>query len=265
VTLFHAERFQQRFARHSHEEYALGVITSGVLGFNYLGAHHLAGAGEVNLVVPGEMHTGQPELGEAWSYRMFYIQPALLQNIARQSGRDRGALPFFKPGVIKDRVLAATIIGLHHDLDAGLIAPLEAQSRWIALLAAWLRRYGESRRMAHRISQHAPDVARVREFLDDCWQQKPALDELAALAGLSPYQLLRGFVRQYGLPPHAYLIQQQVREARRLLDRGASICDAACACGFTDQSHLHRHFKRIWGVTPGQYRNFVQDGSRKQH
>jgi AraC-like DNA-binding protein len=265
VTLFHAEQFQQRFSRHSHDEYALGVITRGVLGFNYLGEHHLAGAGEVNLVVPGEIHTGQPELGEAWSYRMFYLQPALLQDIARESGCDRGALPFFKPGVIKDRTLAATIIGLHQDLDATWVAPLEAQSRLIALLAAWLGRYSEARRAPKRNSHQVPDVGRVREFIDDCWQRKPALNELAAMAGLSPYQLLRAFVRQYGLPPHAYLIQQQVRAARRLLDRGEPIAEVAHACGFTDQSHLHRHFKRIWGVTPGQYRNFVQDRGRKRH
>jgi AraC-like DNA-binding protein len=105
----------------------------------------------------------------------------------------------------------------------------------------------------------------VREFLDDCWQGKPTLSELAAVVQLGPYQLLRAFVRSYGLPPHAYLIQRQLREARRLLDTGSSIADVAHSCGFADQSHLHRHFKRTWGVTPGQYRNFVQERGLTRH
>jgi AraC-like DNA-binding protein len=260
VTLFRAEHIQQRFARHSHEEYAIGVITHGVLGFDYRGEYHLAGAGEVNLVVPGEIHTGEPALGADWSYRMFYLQPALLQEIARQTGRDNADLPFFQAGVLKDRNLAALGLELHNDLDAQRIGPLEAQSRLIALLAAWIRRYAE--RVATRIPVNTPDVARVRDFLDECWHQKPALAELAQMLELSPYQLLRAFMRQYGLPPHAYLIQRQIREAKRLLDQGLPIADAACAAGFADQSHLHRHFKRVWGITPGQYRNFVQDGRR---
>jgi AraC-like DNA-binding protein len=265
ITMFRAEHFQQRFARHSHEEYALGVITSGVLGFQYRGEYVRAGAGEVNVVVPGEIHTGEPALGDDWGYRMFYIEPALMHDIARQLGRRDGHLPFFRAGVIKDPVLAATIAGLHVDLDAGLASELEAQSRLTTLLAAWIKRHGEAIRRAPLASNHTPDVARVREFLDDCWQRKPALSELAALAQLSPYQLLRAFVRRYGLPPHAYMIQRQLREARRLLDAGSSIADVAHACGFADQSHLHRHFKRTWGVTPGQYRNFVQERGRPRH
>jgi AraC-like DNA-binding protein len=265
ITMFRAEHFQQRFARHSHDEYALGVITSGVLGFEYRGEYVRAGAGEVNVVVPGEIHTGEPTLGDDWGYRMFYIEPAMMRDVAGQLGRGEEHLPFFRAGVIKDALLAATVVGLHLDLDAQRISQLEAQSRLIALLAAWTRRHGEVIRRPLCAPTHAPDVAGVREFLDECWHRKPTLNDLAAIAQLSPYQLLRAFVRSYGLPPHAYLIQRQLREARRQLDAGMSIADVAHACGFADQSHLHRHFKRTWGVTPGQYRNFVQERGRARH
>jgi AraC-like DNA-binding protein len=262
VTLFHADHFQQRFARHTHDEYALGVITSGVLGFDYRGAHHLAGRGEINLVAPGEAHTGQPERGDHWSYRMFYIQPALVAEAAVQSGRGRDT-PFFPAGVIRDEALAATVIQLHHDLGARRIEALEAESRLIALLATWLQRHGEKPPPVKTLV-HSQNVARVREFLDECGSDKPALGGLAALVDLSPYQLLRAFTRQYGLPPHAWLIQRRVRESQRLLDRGVSVVDAAASTGFADQSHLNRHFKRILGFTPGQYRNFVQEGRRQR-
>jgi AraC-like DNA-binding protein len=252
VTLFRADRIRQKFSRHAHEEYALGVITGGVLGFDYRGESLLAGRGEVNLVVPGEAHTGHPALGEDWSYRMFYIQPAVLREVA-------GSLPFFKSGVIQDRALAASVLSLHNDLTACGVQPLETQSRWIALLAQWIRTHGEKRQAAERMARHTPNVERVREFLDDCWDRKPALNELAQLAGIDAYQLIRAFTRRYGLPPHAYLIQCQVREAKRLLDEGTPLVDVAAAACFADQSHLNRHFKRIWGLTPGHYRNFVQD------
>jgi AraC-like DNA-binding protein len=258
VTLFRAEHFQQRFSRHTHDEYALGVITSGVLGFNYRGAHHLAGRGEINVVVPGEVHTGQPELGDHWSYRMFYLAPALVADIARQTGRERGE-PFFPAGVIRDTSLARTVAQLHVDLGGNQIGALEAESRLIALLATWTRRHGE-KQLSTRASVHAQHVARVREFLDDCGSENPSLASLARLADLSSYQLLRAFMRQYGLPPHAWLIQRRVRDARELIGRGVAVAEAAASAGFADQSHLNRHFKRILGFTPGRYRNFVQEG-----
>lgn len=256
ATLFHADHLRQRFTRHVHDEYALGVITRGVLGFDYRGSYHLAGTGEINLVVPGEVHDGHPALGETWSYRMFYLPPRRVCDIARQMGGG-DALPFFRTGVIQDPALAVRVATLHRDALAPHHSALEIQSRLVALLAEWIRRYGETGRAPPSAPAVSPNLARVRDFLEACWQQKPALDTLAGLAALSPYHFLRAFTRQYGLPPHTYLLQRQVREARRLLDDGWAIADAAFAAGFADQSHLNRHFKRTLGVTPGQYRDAI--------
>lgn len=258
VTLLRGEYLQQRLARHAHEEYALGVVTRGGLGFQYRGAAHLAGPGELNIVVPGEAHTGHPALDEFWSYRTFYIAPELMREVDAELGTPARSLPFFAAGVLKDPVLAAGVLDLHRDIDGGAAAPIEMQSRFLALIAAWIRRHGERARRAP-VSIHAANVVRVREYLDDCWRERPVLAQLAAMVDLSSFQLLRAFEREYGVPPHAYLIQRQVREAKRMLERGVAIAEVAHSCGFADQSHLNRHFKRIWGVTPGRVRNFVQE------
>jgi AraC-like DNA-binding protein len=80
------------------------------------------------------------------------------------------------------------------------------------------------------------------------------LARLADVAGLDAFSLLRGFARAYGLPPHAWLIQERVRRAQALLRKGIALADAAVDVGFADQSHLNRHFKRVLGITPGSYR-----------
>ncbi|HYM70106.1 MAG TPA: helix-turn-helix transcriptional regulator, partial [bacterium] len=65
--------------------------------------------------------------------------------------------------------------------------------------------------------------------------------------------LCRTFHREVGLPPHAYQTQVRVERARSLLRNGVPIAEAAAAVGFYDQAHLTRQFKRVIGVTPGQY------------
>ena len=89
----------------------------------------------------------------------------------------------------------------------------------------------------------------------------PALAEIAAETGLSRYQLVRSFRTEVGMPPYAWLAQHRVRMARALLEQGCRPAEVAALTGFADQAHLTRWFRRVVGVTPGVYRNSVQDRS----
>ncbi|MCY9665536.1 helix-turn-helix transcriptional regulator [Paenibacillus alginolyticus] len=76
---------------------------------------------------------------------------------------------------------------------------------------------------------------------------------LAAAAHVSSSHLVRLFREAMGLPPHQYVLQERIRKAQQLLLGGNAIHDVAVTLGFSDQSHLHRHFKRIIGVTPREF------------
>lgn len=102
--------------------------------------------------------------------------------------------------------------------------------------------------------QHEPlAVRRVRDFIQANYADNVSLDDLSACSGLSPFHLLRTFRRAIGMPPHAYLRQIRVEQAKQLLAVGTPIAEAAAAAGFVDQSHLNRLFKKILGMTPGAY------------
>jgi AraC-like DNA-binding protein len=79
------------------------------------------------------------------------------------------------------------------------------------------------------------------------------LAELASICGVTPFHLIHSFRASFGIPPHAYLTQVRARRAREMLIRGNPLSSVAYMCGFSDQSHLTRVFKRIYGVTPGVY------------
>ena len=81
------------------------------------------------------------------------------------------------------------------------------------------------------------------------------LAQLAGEVGLSPSHFETLFRRSTGLSPHQYLIRCRVERARDLLGDGTvTLSQVAARCGFSDQSHLGRHFKRLVGMTPGAYR-----------
>ena len=116
-------------------------------------------------------------------------------------------------------------------------------------------------RVLHRHAAHgalaggaSPPVMKAVRRLDAAPEVPTSLAELAALSGVSRFQLLRGFAREIGTTPHAYLVQHRVRLARRLLAAGRSAADAALLVGFADQSHMTRAFVRQFGITPGRYK-----------
>jgi AraC-like DNA-binding protein len=94
------------------------------------------------------------------------------------------------------------------------------------------------------------EVRQVRERLADELLAPPTLAELAAMTGLSTYQVLRRFEKTYGVPPHAWLVLQRSERARHLIRHGAGLAEAAAASGFSDQSHMTRIFTRQFGFTP---------------
>jgi AraC-like DNA-binding protein len=76
---------------------------------------------------------------------------------------------------------------------------------------------------------------------------------LSRSCGLSRYQLIRGFKGEFGLTPHAYIVQRRLALARRLIRAGRELAEVAIEAGFCDQSHLARCFTRQFGVPPNRY------------
>ena len=96
----------------------------------------------------------------------------------------------------------------------------------------------------------------VLEYLEEHLDAAPTLAEIAAVAGLNPYHVARQFKAATGLPPHQYVILRRVERAKQLLQAGPdlSLAEVALSAGFSDQSQLSHHFKRLVGVTAGQFR-----------
>ncbi len=89
------------------------------------------------------------------------------------------------------------------------------------------------------------------DYIGDNLQRDLKLAEIAGAAHMSPYHFSRLFKRSTGLSPHRYLIERRVQRAKELLCGSTlPIVEIALLCGFANQSHLNRHFKRLLGVSP---------------
>ena len=98
-------------------------------------------------------------------------------------------------------------------------------------------------------------LRRVGEYVEAHLSDAVDLATLAGVAGLSIHHFAREFKQSVGIAPHHYLIRNRVERAQNMLAQtDLSLSDIAYAVGFSDQSHLARHFRQMLGVTPGQFR-----------
>ena len=96
-------------------------------------------------------------------------------------------------------------------------------------------------------------IQRVLRHISENLHRALTLSELANLAGLSIWRFATVFRQQVGVAPHRYICRLRLARAQALIRQGVSVASAASEAGFYDQSHLARHFKNVFGVTPGQY------------
>ncbi|UIY31505.1 AraC family transcriptional regulator (plasmid) [Neorhizobium galegae] len=80
------------------------------------------------------------------------------------------------------------------------------------------------------------------------------LAELAQLCGLRTSQFAHGFKRSTGIAPYEWLLRRRIERAKESLLWGSKLSEVAVACGFADESHLTRMFRRVVGVAPGAWR-----------
>jgi AraC-like DNA-binding protein len=93
----------------------------------------------------------------------------------------------------------------------------------------------------------------IKEYLRAHFDRRVRLQELTDLTGLSKAYLIRSFHRLVGMPPCEWLLQIRIDIARQRLKHGCDIRALAAELGFANQSHFHRRFKRVAGLTPAAY------------
>lgn len=237
------------FVRHMHDQFGIGLLVHGAQRSASGRSQVEAVAGDLISVNPAEVHDGAPVGGAGRRWHMLYFKPGWIADVLDDMAADAGrpAREFAYP-VLRSRLAAALFRALYQSVaGAGECADCLAIDETLPLLIAHL--------LDHTPASPVPDNAasRAKAMIDDAPLASVSLATLATEAGLSRFQLVRAFARLTGLTPHAYLVQQRIQRARRLIAAGIPLAEASFASGFADQSHMTRCFVSSFGYSPGKY------------
>ncbi|HEY1931649.1 MAG TPA: AraC family transcriptional regulator [Acetobacteraceae bacterium] len=257
LSLLHADFSTHEYAPHSHDglviamtEHGGAIIRSGIQTFE---------------ARPALLFVSNPAVAQAawmgrsrrWMYRSLYLAEPALSEVRRQVGMVHQ--PHFVRSAIDDAELRKDFLSLHRALSDA-----RDEFRDLELLISTFGRlfvrHGAGQGRVETVPTDRRHLHQVLELMHQEFRDSIRLMDLAKTAGLTVFQLIGLFRHATGLTPHSYLVQLRLNAARQQLKQGVSLAEAATASGFYDQSALTRHFKRSYGITPGQFAAAIRSG-----
>jgi AraC-like DNA-binding protein len=232
-----------------HEGFTLCRVLAGPeVAWRCGKATHRRSIERAMVVGPGELHVDCAAQPAGASLQILRIPAAIVEAAANVREAETFAL---NDHSTSDGALLEALASLHASIEERADVA-EVRSRLGECLRYLVRmcRSTETRRIE---SEEHVVLKRARRFMQEHVGESTTLDDLAACARTGKYHLVKLFRRHLGCPPQAYLMHMRASRARTLLLRGSPCGVVAHECGFCDQSHLNRWFKRIYGVNPGLY------------
>jgi AraC family transcriptional regulator len=188
-----------------------------------------------------------------------FLEPELVARVALETFELDPARASVHPlnGLNLPRVRAA-MLAVNDELTTDATGGGLAAESLANLLAVHLIRNASTSHAPARRTDGALPHRKLRAVVECIEEQLDAnltLDLLAAAAHLSAYHFARQFKAATGLSPHQYVIARRIERAKEILlsKSDLSLAEIATLVGFSDQSQLTRHFKRLIGVTPGRF------------
>jgi AraC family transcriptional regulator len=213
-------------------------------------------AGDIYLVP----HTVLTAWRVAGSYDILHLSlaPAYLTTVALHAfDIDPAKVELIERVTVRDPLLLQIGLAFQAELlSRGLAGRLYVESLTTTLALHLLRQHAvfPQQTSASLGKLDAMRLRRIVDYIDAYLAHDLSLPAIAAVANLSPYHFARLFKHTMGQSLHQYVIAQRLRTARRLIETSAlSLAEIAAQVGFADQSHLTRHFKRVYGVPPATF------------
>ncbi len=240
------------FQKHSHNAYSVAAVVEGKSKVIIGNKEYIGTDGDVVIINPGTIHSCNPAQDTCWSYYLFYFDRDWFEKMYMNfAGLENIAEVHFKNNVFKSKEISDTLIDLYSLFEENEILPVIFEDKLTELLGKIFTLTTIEEESENKNIPEALEA--VRNYIEDHYVDKISLEELSDFSGISQFHLLRLFRNYTGLAPHSYLLRHRIERSREMIPGNNSVADVAIECGFSDQSHFIRYFKKYVGCTPGEY------------
>lgn len=242
------DKTYHHFPKHYHETYSIALLTDGAKDFRTNSIRCTLDGTNIVTMNPGEIHSGDSLTENGWKQVVILFDSHSGRRFAEENGLRQKDLTFSRT-VKDDYRFRSSVLNICKMVD-NADSDIEKDSLHESLMGELFS--SEKVFTCDTKYSNNAGVNRAIALMTDEPDGRHTLDSLAKTACMSKFHFIRTFCEATGVTPHAYLNITRVERAKGLLLRGGvSITEAAHMCGFADQAHLNRAYKKIYGTTPG--------------
>lgn len=243
ITALKASINKFSYKKHAHEEYAIGVTLKGVQDYSLDGSSLKSYENGIMLFNPEQIHDGKAEhYKEGLDYVMLYIKPELFLE-----GLEKKEIVKFSNPIIYDEKIKQDILNLNsailNEKDESICSEL-----YLNLIDNFSSK--------DFLSQYKNETELIKKAKEMMYYELDNVLDLEAMSkefNISKFQFIRIFKSNTNLSPYQYFLNAKLIHAKKYLDTTKDLYGCVVEFGFTDLSHLNRHFKKVYGVTAYEY------------
>jgi len=244
---------------HQHPELTLTAIDIGEMNILFDDKTDRLSPAHISVVNPYEVHCATLSDTESFGCYVLYLHESWCLTLQKALFKDLKEYAKLKNTLIYNEDMYKKFISVCRLLlreDVLLLEKEEALVQFVSSLFLDECDISDSNELDEKNSKIAK---KIKDYIEDNAEQDLVLKEIADAMGLSVVHVLRVFKKEFGLPIHSYLLNIKVHKAKELLAKNIAPAEVAQMCGFFDQSHLNRSFKRVFQLTPKAYQDNVID------
>lgn len=230
---------------HFHEGWQLVAVTRGKRQYEFKSGCIVAGPGQLVIVPPRLVHRARC-LNEGYTSFKIATLPAADWDL------EASPAPVSQP---TPKLFGAFVSVFEWLKVSGEHQPQSAALDCLEMILRESRAAGSTNKTAP-----PPYVRQIESYLLNSLNFVPSLESISSLAGVSRYHFAHAFAKHIGLSPLAFHTRARLMRARRLISQGWSLADTSLSLSFSDQSHFGRQFRKVYGMTPGEYQQNVTTG-----
>ncbi|WP_298486748.1 AraC family transcriptional regulator [uncultured Maribacter sp.] len=242
IELLNANSCTLDFPFHAHETLNISLILKNTFNTKLIDRFLKAPVGTICITNANEIHATPCDNYIGNSFFTFYVSLDVIKKI------NNGQVLFFKDNIIYNQKIFGELYFLSLNFKKSNI---QFEKRLKSVLTSLISEYSSHKEINNVTKHH------FQSFVSNTPINTFSLSKTASQFGMSKYKFIRLFKQETGLTPNNFILLKKIEKSKEMLKNGNSIFDVAIDCGFYDNSHFYKNFKRFIGVNPLEFQNAV--------
>lgn len=232
--------------------YLFFIVTEGSGSLTYAGSTYELHKGSC-VFIDCQIPYSHCSSNDLWTLKWAHFYGPTMNGIYRKY-MERGGRPCFETSYIREY---DHILDTLYEIAASesYIKDMKINEQFASILSLLMEESWSTAKSDHKNPAGKRSLQDVKEYIDMHFSERITLDDLTGRFFINKYYLTRIFKEQFGLSVNNYILQQRITHAKHLLRFSElSIEEIGIRCGIQDPNYFSRIFKKVEGITPGEYR-----------